>query len=340
MVIIMSMLDDKAPEGFNLRDLDLKIVTLDFEGDKSDDGVPEVGLTILDTRDLWQLEPGSSWSAVKRSYHMVASDLFDSQDRGFYGAKGISFGNLPRMNFVHGPSSGKVKRAVKHSVMRWDRSVGEYKQRMRTFRPSADSDLEYASNEIKDWILLRGGLTLHLSAIPKAISTKESERESSAADASSSGNDGKLDSSASSSRQPTNSTAESSFNGDIQLKDQNVQSVKQTMESLIIILDDEGIGWKERRWVIDGVDGVGEGADAEAQQDGALVYWDLSALGRSQNGGRSSRGTEPQYGNASRRGGGTSQRGSTSRRGGASRHGRRHHRRGGTPQRGDHPNQS
>lgn len=137
----MHMLHDKGPKDFELHSLVFKIVTLDFEDDKTD-GIPEVDLTVVDTRDLWQLPPGTCWSAVRRSYHMIASDLFDSHDRGFYTAKGVPFQNLPRMNFVHGSSSGKAKMTVRRPVIRWDPKAEEYKEMTRTFRVSADSDGE------------------------------------------------------------------------------------------------------------------------------------------------------------------------------------------------------
>lgn len=346
MSVIMHMLHDKAPKDYELRSLNFKIVTLDFEGDKTD-GIPEVGLTVVDTRDLWQLPPGTCWSAVRRSYHMIASDLFDSHDRGFYTAKGISFQNLPRMNFAHGSSAGKAKLTVRRSVVRWDRQAEEYKKMTRTFRVSADSDLDYSSAQIKDWILLRGDLDSRCttkaveqgtSLLQEAITTNETEASSSAASINTSGSDDKLRSFEPSLEQDTSSSTSLAYASGVQEDSHSTQPIEQKLESLIINSDEEGISQKEES---SNADDAREKADAEIRQNNEdpLTYWDLSALGPSQHGAFSYRDAILRHNYASQLGGvshnvSASQRGGSSQRGGNSQRGN-NSQHGGSQQRGD-----
>lgn len=92
-----------------------------------------------------------------RTFHFIGDEMLDSHCRGAYRRWGVTFSNLPRENFIEGPSGGSGKIKVTRRVTRWNRNTERHFETTRSFNFSVDSEIR-PIDELGDWIILRGGL--------------------------------------------------------------------------------------------------------------------------------------------------------------------------------------
>lgn len=92
-----------------------------------------------------------------QTFLFIGDEMLDSHCRGAYTRWGVSFKNLPRENFISGPSGGSGKVKVTRRVTRWNRNTERHFETTRSFNLSVDSEVRPIA-ELGDWIILRGGL--------------------------------------------------------------------------------------------------------------------------------------------------------------------------------------
>lgn len=100
--------------------------------------------------------------SAMRTYHMVVDERFKENNkfalRKYYSPSKIDWSNLPRYNFVSGPSGG-VKIPVRRRISYTDHKIGRHVTRNKNFHMSPDTEFVPLART-KDWILERGGLDL------------------------------------------------------------------------------------------------------------------------------------------------------------------------------------